>query len=173
MRAEARIAFRLALAHHPLCHWFRDDRMGPLCSGCAVFWPAFAVATVPALAGLAGGASAPALLLAGAVLGLPQVATLLHRPGRLARAAVKLLGGVGVAMATPAVLFLPLPLWMRGGLYLLAAAAVAGLLGLRMRSILRTCHACPWQRDWARCPGFGALDADAHQRPDVPRHGTG
>lgn len=158
MRAEARIAFRVALSHHPLCHWFREDRLGPLCSGCALFWPAFFAASVPALIALAAGANGAAIFLAGAVLGLPQLGTAARRFGRLARGAVKLLGGVGVAMATPAIFFLPLPLWTRLGLYGLEALAFSALLAVRLRSILRTCHACPWQRDWARCPGFGALD---------------
>ncbi len=157
-RAEARVAVRLALSHHPLCHWFRDDRLGPFCSGCALFWPAFFAASAPILGALAAGADATAIFLAGAVLGLPQLGTAVHRFGRLARGAVKLLGGVGVAMATPAIHFLPLPLWARLGLYGLEGAAFGGLLWVRLRSILRTCDKCLWQRDWARCPGFGALD---------------
>lgn len=159
MRAETSIAFRLAFAHHPLCRWFREDRLGPFCSGCILFWPAFLAVTPFALTALARGADATALLLAGAVLGLPQLATAVRRFGRLGRGAIKTLGGAGVALATPAILFLPLPLPWRLGLYGMELAAFCALLLLRMRSILRTCDACAWRRDWGRCPGFGALEA--------------
>lgn len=149
-----RLVWRLAWRHHPLCGYFRSDAFGPVCSGCAMFWPAFWIATPPVLIALVGGASAWAMLMAGAVLGSGQLAGAVRRFSRPTRAAIKLLGGVAVAMALPAVAFLPLPWSSRGVLWGAMVAAFTGLMAIRARTILRTCDACPWQRDWAHCPGF-------------------
>lgn len=172
-RSHLLVALRLSLAHHPLCHHFSSDRFGPVCSGCALFVPAFATTMPIAVAALLAGADSTAMFLAGAVLGLPQLAGMRLRWGRPARAAVKLLGGVGVATANVGLVMLPVPLPVKLALLALELAAFAGILALRMRSILATCHACPWRRDWEACPGFvpGARrEPPVHARlPDTQR----
>ncbi len=159
MRAEAWVALKLAVRHHPLCDRFDSDRFGPFCSGCAMFVPAFVAASFVAATAWLGGASAWAMLLAAATLGLPQLLTLRWRFSRPLRAAIKVLGGFAVAGALFSLLVLPVGWPVRGALLALMAAAFATLLVVRMRSILATCDACVWQRDWGRCPGFGALEA--------------
>lgn len=163
-----RVAFRLALAHHPLCSWFRDDRIGPVCSGCALFWPAFFAATPAVLVALVRGTDTLAMLGAAIVLGLPQLLTARWRFGRTARGAIKLLGGVAVAIAIPTLWFLPFSLGIRIALNAAMVAAFGLLIVVRMRSILRTCDACPWQRDWERCPGFRVHGGGAHEEAGKP-----
>lgn len=162
MRAEAWVALKLAVRHHPLCDRFDTDRFGPVCSGCAMFWPAALIAWPVAIAAWLDGASAWALLFGATVLGLPQLLTLRWRFGRAMRAAIKLLGGIAVSTAVFAIAVLPAPWSLRGALFAAMGLSFAGLMALRARSILRTCDACVWKRDWGRCPGFGALDAGPH-----------
>ncbi len=159
MRAEAWAAVKLAVSHHPLCDRFDADRIGPVCSGCAMFWPAALLTWPVALGAWLAGTSAWAILLSAGVLGLPQLLTLRWRFGRAVRAAIKLVGGVAVSMAVLAVAVLPAGWPVRGGLFAAMVLSFAAILTFRARSILRTCDACVWRRDWARCPGFGALDA--------------
>ncbi len=157
--AEWAVALRLAIRHHPLCDRFDGDRFGPVCSGCAMFWPVFLIATPLAFVALRAGVDAPLLFGMAVLMGFPQVLGMRRRLGRAARATIKALGGVAVALAIPAILFLPLPLWARIGLLITMWLAFIGLLWLRAVSILKTCDACSWKRDWGRCPGFGALEA--------------
>ncbi len=161
MRAEAWTAIRLALRHHPLCDRFDADRFGPICSGCAVFWPAFFVAGPAAASLWLQGTSAWVLLAVGVVVGLPQLPGLRWRFSRPTRAVIKGLGGLAVGAALFAVIVLPVSWWLRGGLLACMGLAFVAILAIRMRSILATCNACVWKRDWGRCPGFGALDATA------------
>lgn len=162
MRREASVAVRLLLEHHPLCSWFAGDRVqvGPLrvCSGCLAAVPAAALGFVVALRVIVLGVP-PLPLCAGAlVLGLPQLTTYLHRGPRAWRFTAKALGGLGLGGVAMSALLLPVPVgWIAGGAAGLVLAFV-GLQAARVRSILRTCDACPYARDWDRCPGFQPAD---------------
>ncbi|MEK6975204.1 MAG: hypothetical protein AABY18_02545 [Candidatus Thermoplasmatota archaeon] len=158
MRDEARVAVRLLLQHHPLCGWFASDRIriGPLtvCSGCLAAAPAACVGLAVGLVLAIKGTPAEAVVAGGLVFGLPQLTTYLHRGTRGWRFAVKLLGGFGLGALLGGALFLPVSnAWLVGGAVLLAATFV-GLQAVRVRSILATCDACPYRRDWDACPGF-------------------
>lgn len=161
-RASARVAVRLMLEHHPLCREFRADRFQAtramaFCSGCALAVPGVLVGLVAGcVALLPGRVDAWPLLAAGFALGAPQGLTYLVRFSRPVRAAIKALGGSGMGLVAASWLFLPAPWSWR----LVAACALAAVFGVlqavRIRSILRTCRACPWAMDWDRCPGFRA-----------------
>lgn len=159
MRGEALVAVRLLLQHHPLCHWFAADRIHvagvALCSGCVAAAPAAGLGLAVGLAlAIRDPASAPALVAGGLTLGLPQLTTYLHRGGRAWRFAAKALGGTGLGAVLGAALFLPVSNgWLLAGAAGLALAFTA-LQALRLRSILATCDACPYARDWDACPGF-------------------
>ncbi|HUR25079.1 MAG TPA: hypothetical protein VM327_03575 [Candidatus Thermoplasmatota archaeon] len=125
-----------------------------VCSGCLATWPVFALAFPLTLAARLDGASGWGLLTAGLVLGLPQMATYSWRRSRLERAGAKAIGGAGLALAVTGVLAAGWP-----GLALVAVIALGMLASLalqvvRLRSILATCDACPFKRDWEACPGF-------------------
>ena len=157
-RRSVRLGLHLGLAHHPLCSEFRTDvvRLGRLhvCSGCLATWPVFLLALPLTLMARLDGASGWALLWAGLVLGLPQMASYRWRLSRLERAAAKAVGGVGLAMVVTGVLASGWP-----GVVLVAVLAAGmlasfGLQLIRLRSILATCDACPFKREWETCPGF-------------------
>jgi hypothetical protein len=176
VRRSIRLGLLLGLAHHPLCTEFRDDvvRVGRLhvCSGCVATWPTFLVTLPLALAWHLQGTSALAMLAAGLALGVPHLASYGWRGSRLERAGVKALGGVGLAGVVVGALTAGWPLWVL--VVLLAAGLVAsvGLQAVRMRSILATCDACPFKRDWDSCPGFNAgvlaTRRDGEVGPDLP-----
>lgn len=94
------------------------------------------------------------VLAAGVVLGLPQFTTYRVRWTRPVRFAIKVLGGAGLGLAVAGGLLLPWPLWAKGVAAVLVLLAFAGMQALRLRSVLATCRACPWRRDWSACPGF-------------------
>ena len=161
MRASAsvRVAWRLARAHHPLCRHFRSDVFrragGPWCRGCVLTWPLFLLTLF----------AAPPLVLftplapwqavgVGFAMGVPQGMTFLRRFHAPARAYAKAVGGVGLGLVVGAGLLLPVPAAWKIAAAVGLLLAFAALLALRMRSILRTCDACVWRRDWGRCPGF-------------------
>lgn len=158
MTGEVRVALRLLLEHHPLCSVFASDsvRLGAVavCSGCLAAGPTALTAFAGAFALVFTGTSAPALFVAGGVLGLPQLTTYLHRGTRGWRAAVKILGGFGIGLVTGSAWFLPVPRWVLLVGATTVAAAFAALQAIRVRKILRTCDACSYRRDWDRCPGF-------------------
>lgn len=153
-----RVALRLAVAHHPLCHYFHDDTFGrrwPVCRGCAVLWPLFLPLSILLVAWLPRLPLSPGQAFAvGAVLGLPQVATAAIRFRPAERVAVKAIGAVGLALLVAGLLWAPVPWSWKAA----AAVAVLGgftvLLAIRVRGILRTCRACPWAMDWEHCPGM-------------------
>lgn len=163
MTGEVRVAVRLLLEHHPLCSVFASDRIRvggiALCSGCLAAGPPALLAFVAAVVLVLTGASATALFVAGGILGLPQLTTYLHRGGRPWRFAVKLLGGIGIGLVTGAAWFLPVPRWALVAGAVAVAIAFAALQAVRVRTILRTCDACSYKRDWDRCPGFNAKAA--------------
>ena len=167
-RAAIQVGWRLALAHHPLCVYFQADwvKLGRLrlCQGCLATWPLFALSVYGSVwAWRSGRAEAIALLTAGMMLGMPQASSYLHRGGRLDRAIVKGVGGIGLGMVVVGDLLLPIDLaWRLAGLAVLLVAVGAGLY-LRTRSILQTCRACPWKMDWDNCPGFRATQPDELQ----------
>lgn len=170
MLAEARVAIRLLLEHHPLCSEFAGDRVRvgrmAVCSGCLAAAPAALVGLAAALVVILRGAAPLAVLVTGLVLGLPQATTYLHRGGRAWRAAVKALGGLGIGLLAGSALFLPRA-WVALGSVLLLAA-FAGLQAVRVKAILRTCDACPYRRDWASCPGFQAHASAMPPAPALP-----
>ena len=155
-----RLGLHLGLAHHPLCSRFRADVVhvgrAHLCSGCLATWPAFALVLPMALLARLQGAPAWALLAAGLVLGLPQMASYGWRRSRAERAAAKVVGGAGLALALTGLLGLGLPGPALLGVLIAGGAGSIALQGLRMRAILATCDACPFRRAWDRCPGFQA-----------------
>ena len=171
-RRSVRLGLHLGLAHHPLCTEFRTDvvRIGRVhvCSGCLATWPAFALAFPFAVLALKDGAPALALLLAGLALGLPQMATYRWRMSRRERAAAKAVGGVGLAMVVAGALAAGWPV------VALATVLAAGMLAslalqvVRLRSILATCDACPFKRDWEACPGFDGTPPPAVAPAAVP-----
>ncbi len=156
-----RLALRLATAHHPLCSWFQSDRYhlfgASFCRGCTATIPLFALGIIAFPFAIhffpAGVIPLAALALA---LGIPHGTTYLHRFSPAYRATAKLLGGFGLGLLIPAILFVPVPLAYR--ILVLAGLGVAFLLlqAVRMKRMLAVCDACPWQRDWNRCPGFEA-----------------
>ncbi|MFO1532460.1 MAG: hypothetical protein ABR562_01985 [Thermoplasmatota archaeon] len=149
----------MAAQHHPLCDWFASDRFRlgsrfAVCSGCAMMLPGLFLGLVGAALLLRRGVGAWPLLATGLVLGAPQLVTYVVRLGRPARAAIKLLGGIGLGAVTAAWFLLPVSLaWRWGGAGAFSLVLV-GMQMLRLRSILRTCKACPWAMDWENCPGF-------------------
>jgi hypothetical protein len=155
-RDGSRLALRLALAHHPLCGWFGTHtlRLGGLavCAGCAATLPAVLVGVLLA-APTAAQAPLP-WLAAGLALGLPYLAACLLRPDRRVRTAAKMVGGAGLGMALLAGALAPWPPVVKAALMALPVAAFLGLQALRWRAMRQVCAACPWQGDWARCPGF-------------------
>ena len=158
MKAEALVAVRLLLQHHPLCKEFAADRIRvagiAVCSGCLAAAPAALAGLVFGVLAVVRGAPVWAVLAAGATLGLPQLTTYLHRGGRAWRFAVKVLGGLGLGAVLASALALPVhDAWLIGGAFVVAVAFSA-LQALRVRSILATCDACPYARDWDACPGF-------------------
>lgn len=156
-----RLALRLATAHHPLCAWFQSDRYHlfgrSFCRGCTAAVPLFALGIITFITAIhffpAGVAP---LAVIGLSLGIPHGTTYLHRFAPAYRAGAKLLGGFGLGLLIPGILLAPVPLTYR--IIVLAGLGVAFLLlqGLRMKRMLAICDACPWQRDWNRCPGFQA-----------------
>lgn len=157
IRANVNVALRLALAHHPLCHWFQADRIQvgriAVCSGCLATWPAFLILAPVALRLPV----APALLAAtGILLATPQMASYIRRAGRAWRFTAKLLGGVGLALLVAGILRTPVPWSWRLGALAVVVVGFAVLQAIRLRSMLGTCDACPYRRDWESCPGFRA-----------------
>ena len=151
------VALRLALAHHPLCHWFQADRIQvgriDVCSGCLATWPAFFLLVPFAL----GFPVAPAVLAAtGILLAAPQMASYVRRAGRAGRFAAKLAGGAGLALLVADILRTPVPWTWRFAALGAVVAGFALLQAIRLRNLLRTCDACPYRRDWESCPGFRA-----------------
>lgn len=171
MTGEVRVAIRLLLEHHPLCSVFAADRLRiagiALCSGCIAAGPTALAAFLAAIVLVLAGSSATGLFVAGAVLGLPQLTTYLHRGTRAWRFAVKFLGGVGIGLVVGSAWFLPVARWslLLGGTGI--AGVFAALQGLRVRAILRTCDSCSYKRDWDRCPGFN-VPAPGHPPLAVP-----
>ena len=195
-RAHVAAALRLALAHHPLCDAFDADvhraaaipsgTAAPrsalrVCRGCAAAVAGLLLGIPVGITALGLGADPLALAVASLVFGGPQAATYAWRFAPPVRSCAKVLGGMGVGILTVAALAgaWPWP-WSAAGAGALAMAAVAGQL-LRMRTILRTCDACPWARRWDACPGLRAEGgASGHPlvaagsdpravRPAVPR----
>ena len=169
MRAEARVAVRLLLQHHPLCHYFAADRLrvGALavCSGCAAAIPTALVGVALGFALVVRGVPAWPVVTAALVLGLPHLSTYLHRGGRAWRFAAKAMGGLGLGTLVGSAWMLPIARpWLWGGSAAMMAA-FAALQALRLRAILRTCDACPYARDWGRCPGFLAQPRDPGPAP--------
>lgn len=158
-REGIRLGLRLATAHHPLCSWFKDDRyrVGPvrLCRGCTAAAPMFALGFFVALLSIF---HEPTIVFHvggfGLLLGIPHGTTYLHRFPSAYRAMAKLTGGFGLGLLITVLLLAPIPLWQQGVLLGGLGASFLVLQGLRMKKILATCDACPWRRDWARCPGF-------------------
>lgn len=158
-REGIRLGLRLATAHHPLCTWFKDDRYHwgriQVCRGCAAAIPTFVLGLIIAVAALL---HEPAFALhvggIGLLFGIPHGTTYLHRFPPAYRATAKLTGGLGLGLLITTLLLAPIPPWQR--IFLLAGFGVCFLVlqGVRMKKILATCDACPWRRDWARCPGF-------------------
>jgi len=159
-----RAVLRFGLAHHPTCSVFAGDlvvaRLGrfrtPVCIGCATFWPTFLVA-VPLLFLLASRAAVPwwAFLGGGVVLSAVQTFSYMRLARRRpARIAVKMVLAVGVASVACALVLAPAPAAVRVGVGLVLFAGYGALQTLRVRNIFATCDACPWRRDWQRCPGF-------------------
>jgi hypothetical protein len=176
-RQAIALGLRLGLAHHPLCTEFQTDfvPVGRLqvCSGCLATWPAF-FATLPlALAWRLDGAAPLAMLAAGFAMGIPQLASYGWRGSRLQRAGVKALGGVGLAGVVVGAFTAGWPLWGLAAVLAVGLVACIALQWVRMRSILATCDACPFHRDWDSCPGFNAGVAatrrDGEGGPDLPR----
>lgn len=171
-RRSVRLGLHLGLAHHPLCTEFRTDvvRLGRLhaCSGCLATWPAFAVAFPLALLARLDGAPAWSLLAAGLVLGLPQMASYRWRLSRLERAAAKAVGGVGLALALAGALAAGWPAVALVAVLALGMLASLALQVVRFRSILATCDACPFKRDWETCPGFDGAPVTAVAPQTVP-----
>lgn len=172
-RAWARTGLRVALAHHPLCSVFAHDvvRLGGVrvCSGCVAAAPAFAAGLVVALL-----LAAPAwpLLLLGLAMGAPHLATYRWRGRRGARFAAKAVGGAGLGLVFAALLQAPLA-WQALA-FLGMGLSFAALQALRLRSIQRTCQACPWGARWAACPGFAPDEAARSAKLPVrlaSRHG--
>lgn len=154
MGTSLRLGLRLAAAHHPLCDRYREDRAGRWCLGCAVAFPAFLVGALAGSALLLHGLGSMPTAAGALVLGLPQAASYVHRPSRLARAATKATGGAGLGLLVVSWAAAPYPWpWRVAGFVLLGLAALAGQ-ALRMRSIVHRCRACPWRMDWDACPGF-------------------
>jgi hypothetical protein len=157
-RRAVRVGLHLGLAHHPLCTEFRTDlvRFGRLhvCSGCLATWPVFVLAFPLGLLARLEGAPALALAAAGLALGLPQMATYRWRMSRLERAAAKAVGGVGLAMVLAGILTAGWPTVAVVAVLTAGVLASLGLQVIRLRSILATCDACPFRRDWDACPGF-------------------
>jgi hypothetical protein len=169
MMGEARVAVRLLLEHHPLCKEFAADRIRvagvAVCSGCLGAAPAALAGLALGVVAVVRGVPIAPLLAASLTLGLPQLTTYLHRGGRGWRFAAKAVGGLGLGAAIASALALPVA---RGWLVAAAVAlalAFAALQGVRVRSILATCDACPYRRDWDACPGFRAAGTGGPTRP--------
>lgn len=156
------MALRLLGAHHPTCHLFAGDvyHLGgvPICRGCAATLPAFVLTLLPAVL-LVPETHAVAVLLAATALAIPQLSTYVIRWPGAARIAAKTIGGVGAGLVVAAYWLWDATLGPKAvvGVGLVAAGSLGQ--GLRLRTIVRTCRACPWNMDWEHCPGF---------RPDVP-----
>lgn len=157
-REAVSIGARLALAHHPLCSTFRSDVVlvggVAVCAGCLALWPAVLVGFPLGLMALLRGADALPLLVASVTTGWAQLAGTLRRGSRAERAMAKGMLGLGIGVGLAALLAVGLP-----GLAIAAMVAAGGvgavvLQVVRARSILRTCDACPYRRDWAQCPAF-------------------
>jgi hypothetical protein len=156
-----RLALQLLTAHHPLCTWFKDDHYRWLgrrwCRGCVAALPTLLLGIVLAALFILQTGTHPYLLAAtGLLLGVPHGTTYLKRFTKNYRAFAKLTGGLGLGLLVCAILLSPQPTGIRltilGGL----GACFLLLQGLRMRRMLKTCDQCPWQRNWAQCPGFEA-----------------
>lgn len=169
LRFRALLPF--ALAHHPTCSAFREDvlvvrvgrRRALLCVGCAAFWPAVLV-----------GVPATLLLMSAAPLAwwvpLPVAtalgfAQLLSYAGwtttRRRKVAVKLALGSGAAAALSSIALAPVPLAARAAGIALLGVAALGAQMLRLPRLLAICDACPWRRQWDRCPGFAPINDHA------------
>lgn len=162
-----RAGLLLSLAHHPVCSSFSQDVVRiaglPVCAGCLATWPAFLAALPLAVLARLDGAPALALLALGATLALPQMTAYLRGRGRRSRAertVAKVLGGAGLGTALAAVLTSGWPLGLAAAAIGLGVAVTGGLQLLRLRTVLATCDACPYKRDWEACPGM----ADAGPR---------
>lgn len=153
----------LAVAHHPVCTSFRHDvvRLGglPVCAGCLAMWPTFLVVLPLALQARLDGAPALAMLAAGAALALPQVALYVRagptrpRRSRAERSVAKVVGGAGLAIALTGTLTSAWPLVAIVAAIGAGVVATLALQVVRLRTVLATCDACPYRRDWDACPG--------------------
>lgn len=155
---QAHVAVELALAHHPLCHYFSSDvarwRNLRFCLGCVAAIPAFVVGLVAAWAGIAAGFPAATACMIGLSLGVPQAVSYFRRRGRSARVATKIVGGLGLGFLVSGLLLLPASALVIFLAFAVLSLAFLGFQLLRLRKILATCRACPWKMDWENCPGF-------------------
>lgn len=152
-----RAGIRLAFRHHPSCGWFAADvvGLGPvrICQGCLATWPLFVLSFFLALRLLPTSWAWGACVL-GLLAGVPQLVSYLWRAPRAWRVTTKLLGGSGLGLLIVGILLLPVATPWKFAAYAAMGPAFLALQAVRLRSILRTCAACPWKRDWEHCPGF-------------------
>lgn len=157
-----RAGLRFALSHHPRCTVFASHVAAPrivgrrvaLCLGCLAFWPAL-MAGMPLGAALAAQAGWLVAVLVGGILVQAQWLSYTGlAQSRAARIATKATFGLGVAVGGSGVMAAPLALGWRVALLVALVAAAGAMQSLRWFRMQRQCDACPWQRDWANCPGF-------------------
>lgn len=150
-----RAGLRIAASHHPLCSHFRAHSI-PLfgirwCRGCLHLAAGFLVGAVTVLPLLGTDwVAARHLVAIGLSMGWAQAAGYLVKYERMASGVAKTLGGIGLVWAVVGALLSWS--WAPWLLLALGPLALAGQT-LRWRTMLRTCDACPWRRDWAHCPG--------------------
>lgn len=162
MAPRTAAAVRFALAHHPLCSTHRTHVVllagRPFCAGCVAFFPAL-LAAAPVAAWLAVLFPWWHVLGAGAALATVQFLSLLQAVRRpWAKAVVKVAVGCAAALVVAGTWAAPWPVAGRLAT-MLALMAIAGAVQLlRLRGLRRTCEACPWAKDWARCPGFAPFN---------------
>lgn len=145
---------KIAFSHHPLCGAFESDMIWGLCRGCVSAGAGFVVGAAAAMVLLPAYANSIPLLFAALVLGVPQAISYLYRGSGSWRFATKLVGGIGLGLLLVSLTVAPLPFaWKIGGLAILGLAALTGQFW-RLHNLRTVCKACPWQADWASCPGF-------------------
>jgi hypothetical protein len=155
-RQGTRLAFRLALSHHPLCGWFDrhtvNVRGAQVCKGCAATLSAFVAGLLLAIPLLP--AAPTAWLGVGLVLGIPHLASYRMAFGNASRIAAKMSGGLGLGVVFAAGAALPAA-WSLKLLALLGMeASFLVLQAARLRKMRRVCSGCVWKGDWGACPGF-------------------
>ncbi|MDI6917575.1 MAG: hypothetical protein QMC80_07240 [Thermoplasmatales archaeon] len=90
-------------------------------------------------------------------MGPKIISILLHPKKKTIKIGVNILVGTGIAICIFSIFSFPFPFLMNLFIFVVFFMLVSSTNFIRVKSIMKTCSACEYHRNWSICPGFKGL----------------